>query len=139
MKRGCKSKKGKLHGKNSLKASRRREDEGGATDSGTAIRTQTDEGMKTKSVNCFNTWVHICNEADESHESKSLQEEELKQCFGRHKLPWEPTPRETEVIAEKAFQLSQSSKSQRAEFGTLHLGQGKRLGKRQKRNDQVLD
>ena len=38
---------------------------------------------------------------------KNLAEEGLKQCFERHKkTSWEPAARLTDVIAEKAWQLS---------------------------------
>ena len=41
--------------------------------------------------------------------TRSIEEEELKQFFARHKAAWESAERKTERVAEKAWQLSQGS------------------------------
>ena len=56
-------------------------------------QTEVDTGTKTELQDCLDTWVQICDEADEIHDRKSLQEEELKQCIERHTALWEPTAR----------------------------------------------
>ena len=63
-----------------------------------------DEGMKAELQDCFDSWVLSCDAAEVAMDQKSLAEEELKQCFERHRTSWEPTARKAEVAAEMAWQ-----------------------------------
>ena len=61
----------------------------GATHSRTSnSHKKSTEKIKTKLLDCFNDWVKNCNEAGEIHGRKRPQEEELKECFERHRLSW---------------------------------------------------
>ena len=78
---GLTIKESKSPWQNGLKGSQKREDK--------LLQqtvTRTDNGTKSELLNCFNAWVHICDE-DEIMKKDSLQEEELKQCFERNSLP----------------------------------------------------
>ena len=81
----------------SLKEGQKREHELVQPTAELQTATRVDKGTNTEFPDCFNAWVQICDAADEIHERKSLQEEELKQCFDRLKLSWEATARKTEV------------------------------------------
>ena len=71
--------------------------------------TRMDKGTKAELQDCFDSWARRCDEAEAARSKKSLAEDGLKQCFERHKTSWEPAARKTDVIAEKAWQLSQNN------------------------------
>ena len=58
----------------------KREDELVAQAEELKCQTKVDQGTKTEVQDCFDTCLQICDEADEIHDRKSPQEEDLKQC-----------------------------------------------------------
>ena len=54
-------------------------------------QSEVDRGQKTEVQDSFEAWVHICDEVDALLEHQRLQEEDLRQCFEKHKETWEPT------------------------------------------------
>ena len=87
MNQGYKSQKGELRGRRSQGKSQKgcwavqRTAE-------PATAKRINRKIKAKLLDCFNDWVKNCNEAGEIHERKRPQEEELKECFERHRLSW---------------------------------------------------
>ena len=79
-------------------------------------QVKVDKGTKTDLQDSFGAWFRICNEVDVILEQKRLREEDLRQCFGRHKDTLEPSARKTEATAEKALQSCQSSKGKHLEL-----------------------
>ena len=72
--------------------------------------TRMDKMTKTESLDCFNAWVQMCDDADEIHERKSLQEEELKQCVEKAQVILGARgEKKQRVIAEKVWQLWQGA------------------------------
>ena len=102
------------------------------------------EGGQTELHDCFDTSVPIRDEADEIHESKSLQEEELKQCFERQIATWEATARKNRCCSKEGLQLSQSNNTKgqnlEQEWDSLFSSTTENgWAKRQRRHGQTLE
>ena len=72
--------------------------------------TRRDKGRQEELEDRFDAWVLCCDEAEVA--------QKLKQRFARYKGTWELVEKNTDVVAERAWQLSQSSntESQQLDF-----------------------
>ena len=94
---GVQIKERQTSGQNSFKESQEREDELVQQTSELLAATRMDEGMKKVDLqDCFDPWVRRKSVSG----TKSVGEEELKQCIDRHRTSWEPTARRAEIVPE---------------------------------------